>query len=189
MLTSLRCRNHSVRNRYCPGDFHAVEILTNPWVIGIGTAVIAGLILRFVFGIGKSKPKHDQAATITESKGLSKSPLVPTEQLTNDITPQHIMDYLGNLPPLQKDSAGDHYKVINVSWLLTLRAGHKLENGKLRLMMRPKGKAFPWVYCQVDPNQYPVLRVIKETQELRVDGEIKGVSGHDIYLKNCRLSI
>lgn len=29
MLTSLRCRNHSVRNRYCPYYFHAVVI--NPY--------------------------------------------------------------------------------------------------------------------------------------------------------------
>jgi len=30
------------------------NILTNPWIVGIGTAVIAGLILYRVFGIGRA---------------------------------------------------------------------------------------------------------------------------------------
>ena len=34
--------------------------LNNPWIIGIGTPVIAGLILYFVFGIGKSKKVIEQ---------------------------------------------------------------------------------------------------------------------------------
>jgi len=165
-----------------------MELFTNPWVIGIGTAVIAGLILRFVFGVGKSKPKHYQISTATEDKNPSASPPVPTEQAAGDITPQDIMNYLDGLPPLQKDSAAQHYKGIKVSWLVNLRNGYNLENGKLRLIMGTKGKLFPWIFCDVDPEQYPLLRVIKETQPFRVDGEIKQVSGHDIDLKNCRLS-
>lgn len=35
-----------------------MKLFSNPWVIGIGVAVIAGLILSFVFGIGKVKRKH-----------------------------------------------------------------------------------------------------------------------------------
>jgi len=165
-----------------------MEFFTNPWVIGIGTAVIAGLVLYFGFGIGRPKPKHDQISTFTEEKNRSTSPPVPTEQATSDITPQDIIKYLDSLPPLQKDSAAQHYKRIKVSWLVHLWSGHNLENGKLRLMMGTKGSLRPWIFCDVDPEQYPLLRVIKEPQSFRVDGEIKEVSGSDIYLKNCRLS-
>jgi len=31
-----------------------LNFLTNPWTIAVGAAVIAGLILRYVFGIRKS---------------------------------------------------------------------------------------------------------------------------------------
>lgn len=34
--------------------------LTNPWIVGIGSAVAAGLILYFVFGVGKSKDKDNE---------------------------------------------------------------------------------------------------------------------------------
>lgn len=165
-----------------------MEFFANPWVIGIGTAVIAGLILYFGFGIGKSKPKHDQIATVTEEKNRSTSPPVPAEQTTSDITPQDIIEYLDSLPPLQKDSAAEHYKGIKVSWLVNLRSGHNVKNGKLRLMMGTKGSVRPWIFCEVDPKQYPLLRVIKKNQSFRVDGEIKQVSSGDIDLKNCRLS-
>lgn len=30
-----------------------LELIKNPWIIGVGTAVIAGLILYHIFGIGK----------------------------------------------------------------------------------------------------------------------------------------
>jgi len=33
-----------------------LNFLTNPWTIAVGAAVIAGLILRYVFGIRKSDP-------------------------------------------------------------------------------------------------------------------------------------
>jgi len=165
-----------------------MEFFTNPWVIGIGTGVIVGLILYFVFGIGKSKPKYDQIATVTEEKHRSTSPPVPAEQATSDITPQDIIKYLDSLPPLQKDSAAQHYKGIKVSWLVNLQSGHKLANGKLRLMMTTKGSLRPWIFCEADPEQYPLLRVIKETQSFRVDGKIKQISFSDIELKNCRLS-
>jgi hypothetical protein len=95
---------------------------------------------------------------------------------------------LDSLPPLQKDSAAEHYKGIKVSWQVNLTSGRNLENGKLRLMMGIKHSIRPWIFCEVDPKQYPLLRVIKETQSFRVDGQIKQVSGSDIELENCQLS-
>jgi hypothetical protein len=165
-----------------------MEFFTNPWVIGIGTAVIAGLILRFALGVGKPKPKHGQIATVTEERNRSTSPPVPAEQAPSDITPLDIIDYLDSLPPLQKDSAAEHYKGIKVSWQVYLTSGHALGKGKLRLMMGVKKSIRPWIFCEVDPKQYPLLRVIKKTQSFRVDGKIKQVSGGDIELENCRLS-
>jgi len=31
------------------------NLLTNPWIIGIGTTIIAALLLYYIFGIGKEK--------------------------------------------------------------------------------------------------------------------------------------
>ena len=163
-----------------------MEFFTNPWVIGIGTAVIAGLVLYFGFGIGKSKPKHDQIATVTEERNRSTSPPVPAEQAPSDITPQDIIKYLDSLPPLQKDSAAEHYKGIKVSWMLNLQDGRTLPDGKFHMMMLSKGE-YPWVYCDVDPEQYPILRVINKTQLFTVEGEIEAAQKGTIELKNCQL--
>ncbi len=34
-----------------------MDIFTNTWVVGIGTAVLSGLILYFIFGIGRQRTK------------------------------------------------------------------------------------------------------------------------------------
>jgi len=112
-----------------------MEFFTNPWVIGIGTAIIAGLVLRFVFGIGKSKPKHDQIATTTQKENHSTLPPVPSKEATSDITPENIKKYLSSLPPLQRDSAAGNYKGIKVSWKVNLHSANTLPNRKLRLYM------------------------------------------------------
>ena len=163
-----------------------MEFFTNPWVIGIGTAVIAGLVLYFIFGILKPKSKHGQLATTNQERNHSTPPPVPVEISTDVITPQSISKYLNSLPPLQQDSAAEHYKGIKVSWMLNLQDGYTLPDGKFHIMMRSKGE-YPWVYCDVDPEQYPILRVINKTQLFTVEGEIKAANKGTIELKNCQL--
>jgi hypothetical protein len=163
-----------------------MEFFTNPWLIGIGTAVIAGLILHFGFGIGKPKPKDSQIATTIQEKNHSTPLPQPLDSISNDITPSKITNYLRTLPPVQQESAAAHYKGIKVSWKLNLQHTHTISGVKLHLMMLNNGK-YPWVYCDVDPNEYPILRVIKKNQLFTVQGEIESVSSGTIILKNCQL--
>ena len=154
-----------------------MEFLTNPWVIGIGTAVIAGVILYFTFRIWIPKSKHDQISTE-----------VPGQSTTSDITPNNIISYLKSLPPLQQESAAEHHKGIRVSWKVTLEGGTTLSDGESYLLMLYEGKSLsPLVTCSLDPNKYPILRVTKKTQLFTVEGEIEEVTLSEIRLKNCRL--
>ncbi len=190
-----------------------MEIFTNPWVIAVGTAVIAGLILYFVFGIGKPKRKHklDKPVTITQhnaqtalpsvSVGNANSnitiqqniqqntqavPSVPVETQKSNLTPDEIYQYLQSLPPLQRDSAALNYKGIKVSWKVTLRGGFPQSSGELYLVTRDKNHNY--IYCNVDPAQYPQIRVINSDQEFTVEGEIEKVNlVGDTTLINCRL--
>jgi len=165
-----------------------MEFFTNPWVIGIGTGVIVGLILRFVFGVGKPKSKHSQIATATQEKNHSTPPPIPAQGATSDITPTNIKEYLDSLPPLQRDLAAENYKGIKVSWKVHLSSASTLFDRKLHLYMYFSGQ-FPHkiVTCTVeDPQQYPILRVIKETQVFTVEGEIEEVKDTAIKLKNAR---
>lgn len=168
-----------------------MEFFTNPWVIGIGTAIIAGvivaLILRFVFGIWKPKPKHNQISPTIEDKNHSTPPPVLSEKTISDITPKKIREYLDSLPPLQKDSAAENYKGIRVSWKVNLAGASTQRDGKLYLVMFPPERLpFTSIACTVDPDQYPILRVIKKDQTFTIEGEIEEARSSSIELKNCR---
>jgi hypothetical protein len=162
-----------------------MEVFTNPWVITIGGGIVVGLILRFAFGIGKRKPKHGQIATTIQQDNHSTPPPKPIESATNDITPQSIMGYWRSLPPLQRDSSAEYYKGISVSWTLNLEYAHTLSGSKLHLMMLSQGE-YPWVCCDVNPKEYPLLNVINPTQLFTVEGKIKSVKAGEITLENCR---
>lgn len=177
-----------------------MEFFTNPWVIAIGTGLIVGLILYFVFGIGKPKSRRrqqttqqiieptiqstTQPTTTIHNKNHSTSLQVPVEGATNDITPEDIRNYLASLPPLQQDSAAKNYKEISVSWTVNLQSGTIHSDGNFYLIMSYKGRHL--VSCEIDPGQYPILRVIKKTQLFTVEGEIEEVALLEIKLKNCR---
>jgi hypothetical protein len=163
-----------------------MEFFTNPWVIGIGTPIIAGLILYFVFGIGKPKTKHNQVPTTFQGNNHSTPLPQSPDIISNTITPNEIKDYLRSLPPAQQESSAAHYKDIRVSWKLNLEHARTVSGGKLHLMMLSNGK-YPWVCCDVNPNEYPILRVIKKTQLFTVEAEIDSVRPGTIWLKNCQL--
>ena len=169
-----------------------MEFFTNPWVIGIGTGVIVGLILYFVLGIGKHKSRPGQLTTqlttTIQEKNHSTPPPVPAQDAMSNITLKNIKKYLDSLPPLQRDSAADNYKGIKVSWKVNLHGVSTLPDRKLRLHMYHRGDLFSFqINCTVeDPNQYPLLRVINKTQLFTVEGEIEKITPISIALKNCQ---
>ncbi len=168
-----------------------MDIFANPWVIGIGTAVIAGLVLYFVFGIGKPKRKHqlDKPAAITQhdiqQNAQAALPSVSVEKGKSNITANEIYEYLKSLPPLQRDTAALNYKGIKVSWKVNLSYGFHQRSGELNLGMRDKEHNS--VYCNIDDALYPELKIIKSDQEFIVEGEITEAHLGGITLKNCRL--
>lgn len=56
-----------------------MSVLSNPWAIGIGTAIAAGLVLYFVFGIGKPRSRDkpgDQGNTSVVGSSVTVSPTI-----------------------------------------------------------------------------------------------------------------
>jgi len=166
-----------------------MEILTNPWFVGIGTTIVAGLVvgllLYFVFGIGKTKPKQEQAKPamiIKPNTESSPGTLVTSPNVAP--TPKEIQEYVRGLPPLQVEQGAINYQGIKVKWKLTLEDAHYVSKRKLHLMMLDQGR-YPWIYCDVDPKQYPILKVIRNDQLFTVEGEIEAVNKGVITLRDC----
>lgn len=56
------------------------NLLTNPWIVGIGVTVIGGLILHYVFGIGRAKREKTQPI---KTKGIPFLDIDTSEKKTN----------------------------------------------------------------------------------------------------------
>jgi len=161
-----------------------MEILTNPWVVGIVAAVVGGLILYFVFGIGKPKPKHGPAKQVGSQAKEQTAPLTSTPYASSEIIPEKIFRYLDSLPPLQREAAAHNYDGIKVSWRVRLSNSFE-SGGKHYLMLASGGSLFPDIVCQADLAKYPELRITNEGQELSVEGIISSVHAGKIDLKDC----
>jgi len=141
------------------------DMLKNPWVIGILSSVIAGLIL---LRIGKAR-----SSTEKENKAMSF------------LSPGQVIRELDKLPPLQRESAAKSYDGIPVSLEVTLEdAFHDPTMGKPRIIMLHKRNY--QISTFVDLEQYPEFRVMKKGHKFRVEAEIASAALGDMTLKNCK---
>jgi hypothetical protein len=112
------------------------DLLANPWIVGIGITivgtVVAGLILYFVFGIGKTNDKQKKAVINPQIEPTKQPETEPTKPYSRP-TPLEIINYLDSLPPLQREDATDHYKGIKVSWVVRISDSWKEPDGNVRL--------------------------------------------------------
>jgi hypothetical protein len=175
------------------------NLLVNPWVVGIGITIIgtvvAGLILYFVFGIGKTNDRQKKAENNPQI-GPKKQPETELKKQPNNLTkkpfdkptPTEIMDYLHNLPPLQREDAASHYKGIKVSWVVSIESSEKKPNGNTSLITQYERHVSPAIFFEIELVKYPELKIINKDQEFKVEGEIDTVMvGGAIKLTNCKL--
>ncbi len=177
-----QCRYGRILNiRPHGGGINNMDVITNPWFVGIAATVVGGLILHYVFGVGRTKRIKSSPPKQPEDNSVKKS-------VMKNLTPRKIMyDDLGRLPPLQRDSAAQNYKGIKVSWKVCFYNASLLGNGKLHLMMLNPGGNYPWIYCDVNPEEYPQLRIMKSEEKFVVEGEIESIEHGGIVLRNVKL--
>jgi hypothetical protein len=191
-------------------------LLNNSWVIGIGTTVIAaviiGVIRYYFFSIGEEKRgknvssiNHDSPHITAEGSmiagrdivvgGEKKTVVEERKSVSNDhtqVTPEQIFEYLDGLPPLQRDSASRNYQGIKVSWLVKFGNAVSHNNGQLLLIMRYSYNFMSiGVTCMISVRSYPKLKIIKEDHEFLIEGTIEFIdsAARRINLKNCKLSL
>lgn len=143
-----------------------MTILSNPLFIAIVAAVIAGLILFFVFGIGK--PKHE-----------SEHPL-------SSVTPTDIYDNLDKLPPFQVKQASSNYRGRKIKWDVQFSNTYSIL-GIHYVHSHPAGKPLNTISFRISLRRYPEIKTMKRGDKFIVQGTIFSVDTFSVNLKNCRL--
>lgn len=132
-------------------------VINNPWVVGIGVTVIGGLILYYVFGVGRTKQDPDEDKTYKDS--FNKSSLAK-------LTPKKIFEEIEKSPVYQQGEIAKSFKGIKViDWITTLSSARKIQGGMIHLMLLYRG-SYPWVYATVSENIYPELKIMKKIKKL-----------------------
>lgn len=172
----------------------------NPWVVGVGVTVmggiIVGLVLYYVFGIGRTANKQQkietgapQAAQLVSIPVQTSTPAItpsPTPAFIK-LTPKELMDNLNDLPPFQWEHATSYYKGQKVSWTAKFVAISKNYQGNYRLQLQySEGFFNVGIFCVTDIETYPELKIAPRNQEIRIEGEISDISTI-IDLANCKL--
>jgi hypothetical protein len=174
-------------------------------------SIIAGIILNYIFGIGKHKKQTNSIAPLEKgaqegidslNSNKGQGPIIHTgnqtlpapvkthQDVTNhglNISPKQIIDYIDEQPPLQRVTAGKIYVGIQITWTVKLKFCHEGVSG-VHLMLLPEKSERPWIYCDCKLEDYPELKSCKSGQPIIIEGEIDRIEPNTgIYLKSCRL--
>jgi len=181
-----------------------LEIIKQPWFIGIGSGVIAGIIVALIFRARRKRIKPRNSAeslaqfevveTINSVNLPQQTEPLPDDEPSSghrfmkDLTPVGILTYLDSISPGQRQEAAKNYIGIRVSWGVVLSDYAPCSKRKTRIQMRSPEDTFYVISCTIDTSLYPELRVIDQSCEFIVEGEIESVYlGLGINLNNCRL--
>ncbi len=181
-----------------------MEILSDPWIITIGGAIVSGLVLYYLFGIGKEKHINQKGINIIRAKKITAGKNVVINQSSasgrsvkkngshnnSRITPASILEEMKNLSPWERNRLKNKYKGLKVSWRVEFRdLIPKSKNEYDLITSYPYGNFWVYVVFTSDTNLYPKLKSIKEKSSLIVDGVISSLdcSGVSITLENCKL--
>ena len=135
-------------------------------VVSIIASIIAGLILYFVFGIGK--PKQATAPSF------------------NPITPSEIRAELAKVSPFQLKQAYSSYRGIKVKWNIEFSDIHTLY-GIYGFYHSGTISGSHLICFRTRLSRYPEIKTMKRGDKLTVVGTISSVSSSSINLKKCHL--
>lgn len=183
-------------------------------VIGIFIAVVASLVVYYVFGIGKnkvSKSGTNQVILSSEQKQIlnSDNSSLVDNSVTTNITnvydqkfkeeervekapnesgpqPSEIVAKVNGSPPYQRKSTGDSYAGIKVLWRVKLSSIREYNDILNVLTIYTGRQAGIVIACDVKTADYPRLKVMPENENFYIDGKISEVSSY-ITLIDARL--
>lgn len=100
--------------------------------------------------------------------------------------PGDIIESVKQVPPFQQNSIEASYSGQLITWTLSFNSIGQVKKGNIWNVMSRNPGSYPWVYFDINIEQYPQFKLIHQDEELIVTGVIDRVSGHDINLKDIK---
>jgi hypothetical protein len=180
------------------------------FLIALAAAVVSGLILYFVFGIGKADSHPTKKVSIKKSPNtvvgdhniagnvvtnvynqpFNKEDSASSIPKQSTMTPLKIMNEIKSRPLYQQDEAGSNYIGNKVTWEIQLASIRKY-NDILQVIGVQTDKdttTVAVVSCEVKEKEYPRLQTLNQYDNFYITGTISKVNGTGIDIEDSTLS-
>lgn len=148
----------------------------------------AGLaLISLVFWVGKKISNRHKESIADSTVEVRQAPIIRDA----GITPRQIQLAIEGAPLLQKPEVQKHYVGLHVKWEGNLSSAYKTKNGLISVWIRvlsPQGRPGSLVNCEVKPNEYPGLALLKEGHKMEIKGIIDGIDYGTFILKAAELN-
>ena len=150
---------------------------------GVGLALIL-LIARFVFRrIKKAKPEEDLVKGPSLQQIIegppAKPPEIKKESTSSSLSALAIIASINATPLLQRPDVARNYIGLRVTWDGQLSSAKKISDDKIRLIIRiSEGFKDVRAVCEINPNEYPGLALLKYEHLVRVSGVISRIEDY-----------
>ena len=164
-------------------------IQNKEWLFSGGGVVLIAFLYNFFFISRKPKkfPNQNPLSNPNRTTQAIEDLTLPDITYSTKPLPIEIINKLNEVPPFQSDDISKSYVNLAVEWETTFHTLHKIGTG-YRLMLNING-SFPWIYCNVDLQKYPELKIAPQGTKIIVQGKIKSVAGHEINLEKARIKV
>jgi hypothetical protein len=183
-----------------------IEIFNNQWIVGLGVTVIGGLVLYYVFGIGKkeepskvSKKSLDKKVARIHNSVLTAGGdiLVASSVYKNDdvkkkkrikiIDPETIVENIRKSKPFLVDQVTESYKGIRVKWKLKFLYIKNISEDMWRITAN-SNKGFEMIMFKINLDEHPEFKSMDKGEEFQVEGVIKEIDYIKIiHLDDCEV--
>lgn len=100
-----------------------------------------------------------------------------------DIEPCIIKNKIKNAPLFQQEEIANHFLGLNVQWTLKLFLIHKIDDGKIVVMLEPMDNTYMTIEITTSVDEHPVLKISDKGKVFIVSGKIVKCKVHSIELE------
>jgi hypothetical protein len=118
---------------------------------------------------------------------LPPSTVTPQGVIETKLTPEEIITKIRDIPPLQRPYVRQQFKGQHITWDCKLFTAHEKPDGSITLNLIHKSDEYNLVYLDIDPKDYPGIRLLRKNHEITVSGSILTVEELWIIIEKPKL--